>query len=46
MSAVIEAPFWQRRAWIAQTGKTGIALYAAAIVGFLTNALVAGSLGP
>jgi O-antigen/teichoic acid export membrane protein len=46
MSALIEAPFWQRRAWIAQTGKTGIALYAAAIVGFLTNALVARSLGP
>jgi O-antigen/teichoic acid export membrane protein len=46
MSAAIEAPFWRRRAWIAQTGRTGVALYAAAGVGFLTNALVARSLGP
>ena len=46
MSAVIEAPFWQRRAWIAQTGKTGIALYVAAAIGFITNVLVARALGP
>ena len=46
MSAVADVPFWQRRAWRAQTGRTSVALYASALAGFVTNALVARALGP
>ena len=45
-AALTESPFWRSRVWLVQTGRSGVAIYAAAIVGFLTNLLVARSLGP
>jgi O-antigen/teichoic acid export membrane protein len=41
-----ELPFWRRRAWLGQTGRSGLAIYLAAVLGFLTNLLVARALGP
>lgn len=46
MNGANDAPFWRRRSWLVQTGRSGIAMYTFAILGFATNLVVARALGP